>query len=53
MVEQYAAHLRFHYGISPKKWREDEYTEEEIIEWYFEYVFIKTELGEITITPNT
>jgi len=48
MTAIWAAHLRFHYRISPRKWKEDKYTESEIIEWWNEYHFIKTQLGEIS-----
>lgn len=43
----YAAHLRFHWRISPRDWDEARYTEEEILEWYYEFFFIKEQLGEI------
>ena len=41
MTDIYAAHLRHHYRISPREWRLSKYSEQEILEWYFEYFFIK------------
>lgn len=52
MVQQFAAHLRFHYRISPKSWKEMDLSDEEVLEWYFEYIFIKEELGEIVRNPK-
>ncbi len=48
MLEQYAAHLRFHWKITPRQWALDMYSEAEIIEWWYEFIFVKEQLGEIT-----
>ncbi len=47
MIDQWSAHLRFHYRISPKQWKKMKLSEQDILEWWFEYIFIKDELGEI------
>jgi len=47
MLERYAAHLRFHWRISPRNWEKMKLKESEIIEWYYEFIYIKEELGEI------
>lgn len=52
MIQQQAAHLRFHYRIDPIRWEEMNLSEEKILEWYYEYIFIKEELGEVTRNPK-
>lgn len=47
MIDQWSAHLRFHYRIDPISWKKLQLTEEQIFEWWCEYLFIKKELGEI------
>ncbi len=51
-MEQFAAHLRFHFKITPRQWKEANYTEEEILEWMVEFYFIKEELGEVKKIQN-
>jgi len=48
----WAAHLRFHWRITPRQWKEMKLTEEEIFEWYYEFFFIKEQLGEIEEKPK-
>ncbi len=47
MLEQYAAHLRYHFRILKKDWDNRKFSDLEVLEMYQEYLFIKEELGEV------
>lgn len=52
MLERYAAHLRFHYRILKSEWDKLKYTDSDILEMWYEYIFVKEELGEIKTENN-
>lgn len=39
--------LRFHFRIPKREWDERNYTEEELIEMWHEFYFVKEYLGEV------
>lgn len=47
MVKQFAAHLRFHYRILKVDWDARNFSDADVLEMWFEYFFVKEQLGEI------
>ena len=47
MKHKMVAHLRFHFRITPRQWKKSNYSDEEIVEWYNEFYYIKEQLGEV------
>ncbi len=47
MSDQICAHLRYHFRIPKPEWDKRKYSQEQIMEMYYEFYFVKEQLGEI------